>query len=66
MRRQDAWTLLPLAEGEGEEATIIKVSNKKISKSSHCGSEATNSTCSHEDAGPFSGLAHWVKDLALL
>ena len=35
-------------------------------RSSHRGSSVMNPTSIHEDTGLIPGLAHWVKDLALL
>ena len=32
----------------------------------HCGSAVMNPTRIHENAGLIPGLAHWIKDLALL
>ena len=37
-----------------------------VAWSSPCGSVVMNPTSVHEDAGWISGLAWWVKDLALL
>ena len=42
---------------------VIKTANTGVS---HCGSAVTKPTGIHEDAGLFSGLIQWVKDLALL
>ena len=42
---------------------LVKVFNLR---SSHCGSEETNLTSIHKDAGSIPDLVHWVKDPALL
>ena len=45
---------------------IDKISKNARFWSSHCSSVVMNLTGIHEDAGSISGLAPWVKDLALL
>ena len=43
-----------------------KMKIKRHDRSSHCGSAVTNPTSTHEDVDLISGLAQWVKHLALL
>ena len=44
---------------------ISKYTKTTAMRSSHCGSAETNPTKNHEVMGSISGLAQWVKDLAL-
>ena len=46
-------------------STIIIAKKKDYFGSSHCGSAETNLTSIHEDARSITGIAQWVRDLAL-